>query len=115
MADDDSHLVPADPSGYRVEFADEYKHMTVDKNSPLWKEAIEDAHQAKLSHAAFKVMVNRHAKRVMDAHEAKSRTPAVAQAAPAPAKPAAPAKKYSEMSMSEQLAYGASLGRGHGV
>jgi hypothetical protein len=51
----------------------------------------------------------------MDAHEAKSRTPAVAQAAPAPAKPAAPAKKYSEMSMSEQLAYGASLGRGHGV
>ena len=112
MAEDDSHLVPETAAGYRVEFDDAYKNMTVDKNSQLWKDAIADAHSSKLTHAQFKVHVNRHAARVMDAHEAKARTPA---AAAAPAKPAAPAKAYKDMTMSEQLAHGAALGRGHSV
>src|SRR5271170_1335093 len=101
---DDSHLTPDSPAGYRVEFDDAYKNMHVDKNSPLWKEAIADAFEAKLSHSAFKVMVNRHAKRVMDAHVEKTRTRAAAPAATlAPAKPAAPTKALKDMTFTERM------------
>jgi len=100
MAESDEHLVPDSPLGYRVEFADEYKNMTVDKTDKRWLSAIADAHEAKLTHAQFKTYLNRHAKGVMDAHEAKARTPAQA----APAKPAAPEVPYKDLSMSAKLA-----------
>jgi hypothetical protein len=96
MAEDDSHLVPDSPAGYRPILGDEYKSVKLDLADPRWKQATEDAHAGKLSHAAFKIMLNREAKRVMDAHVEKSR---------ASAKPAAPAVPYKEMSMSQKLAH----------
>lgn len=99
---DDSHLVPDSPAGYRPILGDEYKGVHLDLADPRWKQATEDAHAGKLSHAAFKIMLNREAKRVMDAHEAKARTATPAPAA-APAR-AAPEVPYAEMSMSQKLA-----------
>ena len=75
--------------------------MKLDLADPRWKQATEDAHAGKLSHAAFKILLNREAKRVMDAHVEKSRT-----AAPAtPAAAAAPRRieGYAGMTTAQKL------------
>jgi hypothetical protein len=84
----------------------------VDTADPRWKAAIADAAEAKLTHGQFKTYLTREAKRVLSAHVEKTRTPAQATPVAAPAKPA---KAYRDMSMSEQIAHGAALGRGHSV
>jgi hypothetical protein len=103
----DDHVIPETAAGYRPILGDEYKSLNLDLADPRWKQATEDAHAGKLSHAAFKIMLNREAKRVMDAHVEKTRTPAKAaetpDAAPAKAAPEVPLRGNEHVSQAREI------------
>ena len=101
MTDNDDHLVPNSPEGYRPHIHGDHKDVLIDTKDPRWTDAINRAHVAKLTHAQFAHQLAAERARVLAAHQA---TAAKAAETPA-AKPAAPALPYKEMTMAQKLAH----------
>jgi hypothetical protein len=80
--------------------------VTIDKNDHGWKDAIKDAHEAKLSHAQFKHCLGREVKRVLAAHAAQQKAAPAKPAVTTPAAKPEPRKAipgYDKMSFSQRL------------